>query len=135
MPYYKDNSDQVYWLDDEEFKPLIPDECVLISEAEADALRKPSTERIAEQYEAAAQAHLESVAVSWGYGSVLSITSYVGDPDQQFNADAVAFRDWRSEFWKTANAIKSAVKNGADKPDTEADFISMLPAAPEKPAV
>lgn len=131
MPYYKDAAAEVYWLDDAEFEHLIPADCIQISEAEADALRKPSPERIAEQYEVAAQAHLEATAHAWGYDSVLSLVSYVGDPNPQFNADAVAFRAWRSEFWNTANAVK----NGGGKPSTVAEFLSLLPAAPEKPVM
>lgn len=46
MPYYKDTKNEVYWLDDAAQEPLLPEDCIAISTAEADDLRKPNAARV-----------------------------------------------------------------------------------------
>ncbi len=92
-----------------------------------------TAEQVASQYEAAAQALLDTFAKSWGYDSLVSAVSYVGDPFQRFNDEAIALRNWRSEFWQAANQVKTSVQGGAAMPATVADFLALLPAGPVRP--
>lgn len=87
------------------------------------------------EYTNAAQAALEVVAKSWGYDSVISICTYVNSTVQQFKSDAETFIEYRDSFWLSANNIKISVQNGAAMPLTSAEFVAMLPAAPNKPTV
>lgn len=102
----------------------------------------PTADQAAAQYTAAAQCVLDDLAWSWGYGDAAGkgcadrLVSYVGDPEPQFNADAIAFRAWRSEFWKAAAAIKVSVsKADAPKPSTVDEFLALLPTPPAKPVL
>lgn len=52
MPYYKDTAGRIYWLDDEKFEHLIPADCILISDAEADSMRKPTASAVWESIKA-----------------------------------------------------------------------------------
>lgn len=45
MPYFKDKTGGLHFLDDADFAHLLPDGCVEISDEEAAALQKPTTEQ------------------------------------------------------------------------------------------
>lgn len=47
MPYYKDQKNEIYFLDSEEFENLLPSDCLKITDEEADELRKPTVEQVA----------------------------------------------------------------------------------------
>lgn len=63
------------------------------------------------------------------YDDGLSCVSYVGDPDEEFNADAVAFVAWRGRCWRTCYNILNSVKAGTVAPEdvTDAYVIERLP--------
>ena len=63
------------------------------------------------------------------YDDGLSCVSYVGDPDEEFNADAVAFQSWRGHCWRTCYNILNSVKAGTVAPEdvTDAYVIERLP--------
>lgn len=63
------------------------------------------------------------------YDDGLSCVSYVGDPDEEFNADAVAFQSWRGHCWRTCYNILNSVTAGTVAPEdvTDAYVIERLP--------
>lgn len=55
------------------------------------------------------------------YDDGLSCVSYVGDPDEEFNADAVAFVAWRGRCWRTCYNILNSVTAGTVAPEDVTD--------------
>ena len=55
------------------------------------------------------------------YDDGLSCASYVGDPDKEFNADAVAFVAWRGRCWRTCYNILNSVVAGTVAPEDVTD--------------
>lgn len=55
------------------------------------------------------------------YDDGLSCVSYVGDPDEEFNADAVAFKAWRGRCWRTCYNILNSVTAGTVAPEDVTD--------------
>ena len=136
MPFYKDTEGGLHFIDSADFQSVLPAGSVEISDAEANAMNAPTADQIAAQYEAKAQAALESLAKSWGYDSVISICSYSSSTVPQFKADADAFIEHRDSTWLAAQDVKVSVsKAGAPKPATAEAFLALLPAAPAKPVV
>lgn len=81
-------------------------------------------------YNIAAQAHLDAVAQSWGYDSMVSAVSYVNSTNAQYKAEAEALIAWRDAYWTEAYTIEAGTL-----PATSDAFIAELPAAPIKPTV
>lgn len=48
MPYYKDNTNKVYFLDDAKFSNILPKDCVAITEDEAKTLAQEITKKYIE---------------------------------------------------------------------------------------
>lgn len=91
----------------------------------------PTTAQVLAEYNAAIQGVLDSYAVSMQYDSMISMVSYVGDPNPTFDAQATAARSWRSAVWVSANATLSAVQAGTQPmPASVATFLATLPAHP-----
>ena len=90
----------------------------------------PTKEQIVFTYEIAARQNLDSVAISWGYDSLLSAASYLGSTNAQYASDAKALVAWRDSYWEAAYTIEQGTL-----PDTAEAFVAMLPAAPTKPTV
>lgn len=64
------------------------------------------------ELDAVVQDLLDSTARSKGYTNGAYCVGYVGDPDPEFNAQAVAFRTWRSQVWRKCYQILDAVESG-----------------------
>ena len=60
---------------------------------------------------------IDSTAQQKRYDTGESCCSYVGDPDEEFNADAVAFQAWRGRCWRTCYNILDSVKAGTVAPE------------------
>lgn len=75
------------------------------------------------------QTIIDETAQQKRYDDGLSCVSYVGDPDEEFNADAVAFQSWRGNCWRTCYNILNSVKAGTVAPEdvTDAYVIERLP--------
>lgn len=82
MPYYRDSDNKVYWLDDDEFKPLIPEDCIMISEAEADALRNPPASAVWESIKTERDRRTQlggyKVGAKWFHSDTFSRTQQMG---------------------------------------------------------
>ena len=72
---------------------------------------------------------IDETAQQKRYDDGLSCVSYVGDPDEEFNADAVAFVAWRGRCWRTCYNTLNSVKAGTVAPEdvTDAYVIERLP--------
>lgn len=72
---------------------------------------------------------IDETAQQKRYDDGLYCVSYVGDPDEEFNADAVAFVAWRGRCWRTCYNILNSVKAGTVDPEdvTDAYVIERLP--------
>lgn len=64
---------------------------------------------------------IDSTAQQKRYDSGESCCSYVGDPDEEFNADAVAFQAWRGRCWRTCYNILNSVTAGTVPPEEVTD--------------
>lgn len=64
---------------------------------------------------------IDSTANQKRYDTGESCCSYVGDPDEEFNADAVAFQAWRGRCWRTCYNILDSVKAGTVAPEDVTD--------------
>ena len=72
---------------------------------------------------------IDSTAQQKRYDTGESCCSYVGDPDEEFNADAVAFQAWRGRCWRTCYNILNSVTAGTVPPEDVTDeyVIERLP--------
>lgn len=61
MPFYKDQANKVHFLDDANNAPLLPNGCVEITQAEADALTAPTPAQILEAANNAAKSELLAI--------------------------------------------------------------------------
>ena len=55
---------------------------------------------------------IDSTAHTRGYDNGVSCVSYEGDPDETFNAEAIAFKAWRGRCWRTCYNILASVEHG-----------------------
>lgn len=73
------------------------------------------------------QKHLDSIANSKGYDSILSAVSYAIDPTGPFYQESLVFAKWRNDCWVTGFTILAGVEaNNAPIP-TEQELINLLP--------
>ena len=72
---------------------------------------------------------IDETAHQKNYDDGVSCASYVGDPDEEFNADAVAFKTWRGRCWRTCYNILNSVTAGTVAPEDVTDqyVIDRLP--------
>ena len=64
---------------------------------------------------------IDSTAQQKRYDTGESCCSYVGDPDEEFNADAVAFQAWRGRCWRICYNILNSVTAGTVPPEDVTD--------------
>lgn len=96
----------------------------------------PSPAQLIASYTAAVQAHLDSVAVSWNYLSILSAASYAASTVPQFQAEANALIAWRDAIWVDCYNKQAAIQVGAvPMPASPAAFVAELPTAPARPVL
>ena len=69
---------------------------------------------------------LDKLARSWGYDSMLSLTSYRESTVEQFFKEAVTGYGWRDRVWEYAISQKNVAL-------TAEQFWSKFPAEPERP--
>ena len=75
------------------------------------------------------QAHLDTVARTYGYDGIATVVTYAEEPAvARFQLEGQAFRAWRSKVWNAAHGALAAKAL-----PVEADLIVALPvfAAPE----
>jgi hypothetical protein len=78
--------------------------------------------------EIAVQSLLDSTAQASGYDSILTAVTYVGSPVTKFNAEGIAFRDWRAQCWDTCYQLLAQWQAGDIAEMTPAEVVAALPA-------
>jgi hypothetical protein len=69
-------------------------------------------------------AWLDSVVKEKGYRNIGSAVGYAGDPDEAFNAEGTAARDWRSAVYRTLYTLQANPPSGVT---TLEQVIAILP--------
>ena len=87
----------------------------------------PSAEKIKASFINAVQGHIDTVAMSRGYDSGVSLASYATDTHPPFAAEANAFIPWRSSVWLYCYQEWAKVEAGQRQVTTAAAFINELP--------
>ena len=78
-------------------------------------------------YQAAIDAHVESVAAAKGYKTAASCAGYVSSTIPAWSAEATAFIAWRDQVWLEVYEALAAVQGGAPAPGLAA-LVEGLPA-------
>lgn len=73
------------------------------------------------------QKHLDDTAKTRGYDNIMSLCTYITDPDQQFAFEGQAGVNWRSSVWRTCYNIMGAVQQGLRPIPTIEQLLSELP--------
>jgi len=80
-------------------------------------------------FQTAIDRHIEAVAAQRSYSSEVSLASYVASSIPQWQAEAMAFVEWRDAVWVYALAELAKVQGGQrETPATTAAFVAELPA-------
>lgn len=83
-----------------------------------------------EEYEAGIQKMLDDGARLRNYDDVRSAVTYVGDKNAQFAAEALAYRDWRSNVWTYCYTQLAAVQAGQrTQPATVVELVTEVGVA------
>lgn len=75
----------------------------------------------------AVDAHLDAGARAHGYDGIVSACSYAAAPNH-FQAESVAFLQWRSACWVHCHAVLAQVQAQARPVPTPAELVAELPA-------
>lgn len=94
---------------------------------------QPSPEELLNMMTELVQLYIDTPARSWGYDDAKTAVTYMGDPNPQFAAEAVAIRDFRSACWVRAWELRDEVEAGARQTPTKEELYAELPAAPVRP--
>ena len=91
--------------------------------------RQEMIDRKRAEMDAVVQELIDNTARSKGYTNGAYCVGYVGDPDPEFNAQAVTFRAWRSQVWRKCYQLLDAVESGEiSLNDITAEYVlSILP--------
>lgn len=90
MPYYKDLSGKLHFLDSAGFEHLLPGGCVEIKEAEADAIANPPP--TAEQVKATRAAQIKAALVELDFKSIRPLREGDAERIASFKAQAESLR-------------------------------------------
>ena len=147
MKHYINGNNELYGFDDDQ-TDLIPKGAILIPDTystdqfsyltvknneivfDSKSYGDDKQKHLIASYEMAAQNILESVAVTWGYSSMLAAVSYVSSTNAHYKADAEALVAWRDSYWAEVYTLESG-----GLPDTVEDFLALLPESPSKPVI
>lgn len=128
MKYFKDQTGAVYAFNaDGSQDEFIPDSLIPITGAEADAIRAPTEAELLAQYEAALDAHLDSVAQAYRYADRTRLALRAGYPNQH-QVLATAFGTWMDNCNNIAKQLYIDVQAGNVAMPTIPGFIASLPA-------
>jgi hypothetical protein len=129
MKTFKDSNNNIHEIDEAHVN-LLPADCVEITKEEADELRKPTPEtpeQLIARLESALDSHLDSVAVSYRYESIRTMTDYRDDPNPKFKAEGKAAYLWRSAVYTKGISLIEEVQSGQREVPTEAELIALMP--------
>jgi len=84
-------------------------------------------EQVVARLEAALDNHLNSVAISYRYTSINTMTDYRDDPNPKFKSEGQAAYLWRSAVYTKGIALIEEVQSGQREVPTEAELIALMP--------
>lgn len=87
----------------------------------------PTTEQIIEGFKSKIQNTLDEAARAKGYDDIISACSYAGYPNV-FQAEAIAFGQWRANVWAYGYAELDKVMAGTRPVPTVAEILAELPS-------
>ncbi len=100
----------------------------------SEELKADEETKLAREFELAAtrvndavQRHLDSVAVTKGYDSLLSAASYATSANSKFKADGIAAIKWRDAVWTVCHSALTDAKAGTKTIPTESELLASLP--------
>lgn len=130
MPYFKDKTGGLHFLDSEDFEHLLPAGCMQITAAEAAAIQSPAPtiEQIKRALTDAVQSHLDAIAQAHGYDGILSLASYATSTNAKFSAEGKAGVQWRDDVWAYCWQTLADVEAGKCAIPTAEALIAELPA-------
>lgn len=131
MPYFKDKTNAVHFLDDAVFAYLLPGGCVEITDAEAEQLQAPPPPTVAEiiaTYTAAIQDRLDAFARTRNYDGILSAATYATSAVPKFKAEGQYAVEARDATWAKGYEILAAVEAGTRPAPTLDELAAELPA-------
>lgn len=73
------------------------------------------------------QRHLDSVATTKGYDSLISAASYATSSNTKFKADGIAAIKWRDAVWAVCHSALNDAKSGVKTIPTEGELLTSLP--------
>jgi hypothetical protein len=82
---------------------------------------------------AAIRAYIDAPAKAWDYDDAKSAVGYVGDAYAPFDAEGQAIKAFRSECWRVAGIVRSAVLAGERTMPTVEEMLALLPSVPSRP--
>lgn len=129
MPFYKDDLKNVHFIEDYNFKFLLPENVIEITAEEAAILQsnKATTPTI-EDYEAAVQRFMDSSAKSFGYDDIKSAVTYAEEPSViRFQLEGKSFRTWRSLCWDYCYEQLDRVQKKERNVPTVEELVAELP--------
>ena len=130
MPYYKDKTSALHFLEDASFEHLLPEGCVEIAQAEADALSAPpppTPEQVIAGFTAAVQQRLDDFARTRGYDGILSAATYATSAVPKFAAEGQYSVQIRDATWAKCYEILAEVEAGTRPVPTLDELTAELP--------
>lgn len=131
MPHYKDQNNQIHFLDSIEYKHLLPLGSVRMTAGETEAIRLASIpaktpEQIIAELEAAVRSFMDGKAAERGYDDIKSATIRAGYPGP-FHDEGVAYATWMDACWAHCYQALAAVQSGSRTIPTAIELIADLP--------
>lgn len=131
--FYKDQSNQLHFIEDECFEHLLPVGCVRITAAEAESIQAaqnaPTPAQIEAAFTGAIQRRLDDFARTRNYDSILSACTYATSTVAKFKTEGQACVNLRDTTWAAAYNILAEVQAGdRPMPASIADIEADLPA-------
>lgn len=129
MPYFKDTTNNLYFLDSAEFINVLPNGCVEITDEEAQVLAATNkSQDLVQAYEIAVQSFMDSKAQSFGYDDIKSAVTYAEEPAVlKFQTEGKAFRAWRSLCWAYCYEQLDKVQSNQRTVPTVEELVVELP--------
>jgi hypothetical protein len=131
MPHFKSPDNKVHFLDSVEFISLLPSGSVEITDEEAANLTAPplpTQQQVIDSYTAAIQTHIDDIAKTKGYDSILSACTYATSKIAKFKAEGQACVNYRDAVWSTSYQVLADVEAGTRTMPTIEALIAELPA-------
>lgn len=89
----------------------------------------PTPEQIQQALAGAVQLHLDEEARKLGYDNISTAVTYADEPAvPKFQAEGLAFREWRSRVWARCYELLGEVQAGTRAIPTEDELLAELPA-------